>query len=99
MRFDELIRLQALKQKQLHHQGTDFDLVDMVLQQNAEEAGKLTRNICAHVSIQLFERVDNLCGVLEISKRQFVEQALIDAMEKAESIVSEVDPFHGEERL
>jgi 3-methyladenine DNA glycosylase AlkD len=49
------------------------------------------------VSIDLFERVEECCKQLELSKRRFVEMALQEALRQAETIVAEVDPFVGEE--
>lgn len=97
MNFDELIRLKALEQKQLHHHGANFDLVDAIVQQDPEN--KLTRNICAHISAPLFERVESICSLFSLSKRQFVEQALIEAVKRTEAIVAEVKPFGDEELL
>lgn len=89
MKFEELIRLKALHLKQLQDHGTDMDgLVDSLVAQST-----LTRNICAHIGIPLFDEVENLCQLLDISKRRFVESALVDACQKASAIVSEVAPF------
>lgn len=97
MNLDETVRLQALKLKQLHTKGTSLggDLVDMMSNDPdyAEAMKKVTRNICAHISVELFAEVEGLCEMLSLSKRQFVELALIEAIAKASAVVHEVAPF------
>lgn len=95
MRTDETLLLQALKVKQLTTRGYSGpdSLLDRVLESNPEEAKKSMRNICAFISPELFDDVNGLSNVLELSKRQIVEMALLDFMEKAHKIIKEVDPF------
>jgi hypothetical protein len=94
MRTDETLLLQALKIKELTHKGSSGpDLVERLLDANPEEAKKSMRNICAFISPQLFDDVNGLSNVLELSKRQIVEMALLDFIEKAHKIIKEVDPF------
>jgi len=73
----------------------DTDMVDLFANDpaNAEAMKKVTRNICAHISIELFNEVEGLCEMLSLSKRQFVELALSEAIAKASSVVNEVQPF------
>lgn len=92
MNLDETIRLQALKAKQMHTQGADVDLVDHFLTTSPSVPEQM-RNICALISVPLFERVENTCKSLDLSKRRFVELALIEALDRAAAIVDEVDPF------
>lgn len=98
MNFQETIQLQALKLKQSTKGNGEVGdaLIDMAMKQDPTLGG-LTRNICAHVSVQLFERVEQCCSMLDLSKRRFVEMALSEALDRAEAIVAEVDPFPGEE--
>ena len=48
---------------------------------------KLTKNVCTKVSIQLSARLDKLVHDLYLSKREFVEAAIIEALDKAEAII------------
>lgn len=84
MNTDEILTLQALKFKQLHVQGHSLpaDLVERLIDQQPEVKAKM-RNICAFIDPSLFEKVENLCGILDLSKRQFVEMALLDFVQKA----------------
>lgn len=95
MNFHEIIQLKALELKQLHTRGVTDRLHEHMLEQAVKtpEGQAATRNICAHISIGLFERVEQCCSMLDLSKRQFVEMALKEALDKAETIVAEVDPF------
>jgi hypothetical protein len=94
MKFDEVIRLQALKQKeQLSGHGGIMDRVMDNYLATTPEVPEQMRNICATISIKLFEEVENVCKTLEISKRRFVELALIEACDKAAVIVDDVNPF------
>lgn len=56
-------------------------------------ADPLMKNLCTKVSIQLSDKIDNLCSILEISKRKFCEAAFIEAIQKAESIMHQEGVF------
>lgn len=47
----------------------------------------LTKNVCAKLSVELSDRIDSVCGLLGVSKRRFMEAAVIDALEKANQIM------------
>jgi hypothetical protein len=53
----------------------------------AEELG--LKNVCARVHPQLAERIDEIVGLLGISKRRFLEAAFIEAVDQAEQIMEE----------
>lgn len=95
MNFDEMIRLHALKLKASHRFDVSEVVPDGIQEQLFREAieSGVARNICAAVSNQLFEQVEGACEMLGISKRKFVEGALIAAVDRASAIVAEVDPF------
>lgn len=94
MKTDEVLILQALKFKQLHVDGSNIsgELMDQMLE-NAPEVKEKLRNICAFISPELFDNVQNLCSMLELSKRQFVEMALCDMVEKANATIEKFDVF------
>jgi hypothetical protein len=97
MRFHELIQLHALKLKQtVSGGGLPDHIVDRAIESNPDAK---MRQVCAMVSQELFDELQDTCQTLDISKRRFVEGALIDALEKAKQIVGEVDPFeHAEQK-
>jgi len=45
------------------------------------------RNLCAKLPEALCDRLDNLCGFLDISKRDFIEAAIVDACKAAELVL------------
>jgi hypothetical protein len=96
MNSTETLRLQVLKMKQIYSNSNDFPdaMVEEMIKQNPEETPPL-RNICAFISTQLFEEIEGFCKTYSMSKRRFVEMALIDMVAKANSIVEEVQPFEG----
>jgi hypothetical protein len=91
----EIIQLHALKLKHMHHRGNSGgpDLIEWAAQQNPEAVNAELRNICALISPGLFSDVERLCNSLDFSKRQFVEMALIEFVDKADAIVREINPL------
>lgn len=90
MNLEETVRLKALKVKEFHQRGSD--MADQLIDMMAVEAPEL-RNICAHISVALFDEVEDVCRMLEMSKRRFVELALVDALQRAHGVLNEVQPF------
>jgi hypothetical protein len=88
MTFEELLTLKALKRKDLALGGTENvdALIDQLLMKNE---GDHYRNVCAHISIQLADELDALCISLDMTKRRFVEGALIDAVKLANAILTQ----------
>ena len=58
-----------------------------------DDGNRLVKNVCAKVSPVLADRIDNVCGILEISKRSFIELALINAIDEFNSIAEQYDIF------
>lgn len=69
-----------------------------------DRTGRITRQICAKVAPELVDQVDNVVSVLHLSKRRFIEAAVVDAVARAEAIMKEeglyeaLDEFHGLKR-
>lgn len=93
MNFEEVIRYKALALKSTISGASGSDFIDHIDTSNIPS----TKNICAIIHISLFEKVENITNLLNISKRQFVEHALIEAVEKANSIIKEVNPMESDE--
>ena len=85
MRFDEVIQLQARKLKAATHGRLPANLLDRM----AEEAPQL-RQMCAKVSPELYDRLEQICGVLDMSKREFIEGAVADALDRAAETIDKV---------
>jgi len=91
MNLDDLLRLKALEMKRLASGGGDVQ--DRIIDDLLKRDGGEFRNMCAHISPQLYSEIENICESLDVSKRRFVEGALIDAVKRATAIVEEVKPF------
>ena len=87
MNFDQLIQLHALKFKEGLSPGSGDSFTDRMLESNPEGS----RQVCAMVSQVLFDELESKTAMLEISKRRFVEGALIDALDKVSRILNEID--------
>ena len=49
--------------------------------------GVATKNVCFKTSPQLSDRVDELVGLLGVSKRRFLESCVAEAVNRAEAIM------------
>jgi hypothetical protein len=95
MNFNDLIRYKALH---LKYVSDNTGFVDMLLDpKNPNVTGNLPmKNVCAMIHQQLFDELSDTCALLDISKRSFIEMALIEALSKANQIMREE---HLEEHL
>lgn len=81
--IDSLVTL-----KSLQFVTTDDNLTEVLLDERADRAEALpVRNVCAKLSNELADRLDSTTGALGISKRRFIEAAVIDALDKAKDIM------------
>lgn len=68
-------------------------LIDSMLQDKDYDASLPFKNVCAKVSSQLSDEIDSICGLLDISKRRFLEAAFIEAVQKAHRIMKDERVF------
>jgi len=80
MNFDEVIQLQVLKLKAMSH-GVG-SLPASVVDSLADQSPQL-RQMCAKVSPALYDELETVCNLLDMSKRQFIEGAVADALDRA----------------
>ena len=91
MNTDEILSFQALKFKQDLMQGEqDLPTNAPAWMRDVDPGADETRNICALISVPLFEQINTVCSVLSMSKRRFVELALRDLTEKAGQAIEDV---------
>jgi len=91
MKTQEILTLQALKFKQdLFNNHRDLPDGAPEWMVNVDPGADNTRNICALISVPLFEEVERLSSVLSLSKRRLVELALRDLAEKANQAIEDV---------
>jgi hypothetical protein len=77
MKLEELIQLQVLKLKAAGRGP---------MLEHALEHGETTlqlRQMCAKVSAELYGDLENVCGILSLTKREFIESAVADALARA----------------
>lgn len=86
MKFEEVIQLQALKLKAMNSYGS----VPSSIVDSMAEASPQLRQMCAKVSPQLYEELENVCTLLDMSKRQFIEGAVADALQRAKETIEKV---------
>ncbi len=88
MHFDQFIQYRALDFKFRTFSGSDH------LLENPELVEKLKlRTVCTAIVPSVFDDLEDLCNLLGVTKRRFAEMALIEAIEKANLIVKQVDAF------
>jgi hypothetical protein len=83
MTFDDLIRYKALH---LKYVSDNMALTDMLAEDTIQHSIPM-KNVCAMITQQLFDDLTSTCGLLDISKRSFIESAIIEALTKAKSIM------------
>lgn len=47
------------------------------------------RNVCALIPNALFDRLESTCGLLDISKREFIQSAIQEALDLADKVMDE----------
>jgi hypothetical protein len=96
----QIIQLQALKLKSTidgHHPT----MIDSIVENPANQEGlkKDFRNVCALIPSLQFEKLEDLCNLLDLSKREVITMALNEFFSLASAIVSEVNPFENEQAV
>jgi hypothetical protein len=88
--FKEFIKYRALAFK---YDRQNTDLTEAVL---ASDQGAIPlRNVCAKLTVELAERVDNAASVMGITKRLFIERALLEAIDLVNATLDEVNAWEG----
>lgn len=96
----QIIQLQALKLKSTidgHHPA----MMESIIENPANKEGlkKDFRNVCALIPSLQFEDLENLCTLLDLSKREVITMALNEFIPMANRIVAEVNPFENEQAI
>lgn len=93
--FEQYIQYRALAYKYDTLKGANlaraFDpLIDKLGEEGFEGEGvtlPAVKNVCAKVSVELSDRLDQTTSILGMSKRQFIEMALIQALDFADHML------------
>lgn len=88
----ELLTYRALHIKLASSAGSDLFLDRAIEDGNVSDELKL-KNVCAKLSVQLSDRIDDTVNLLEIRKRRFIEAAIIAALDEADRVIKEVNIF------
>lgn len=91
MKTDEYLRWKVLSLKASNENEGMLDT--LFGDKPSPEIEMHTRNLCAQISPELFGEVENYCGLLNISKRRFVEQAIIELLDQTKAVFDEIQPF------
>lgn len=83
--FQQFLQYKALARK-FSLQNTEFS--ESLIESGVYPAIQL-RNVCAKLTVELADRLDRTCSNLSVSKRQFIEVALIEAMDQADSALND----------
>ena len=51
------------------------------------------KNVCAKLSGDLVDRLDNSLSILGMSKRDFIEMALVEALDRVDRELADIDAF------
>lgn len=93
METSEILQLQALKMKrEVLAMNPDIEHDDgtpLWVRETYDTAAN-SRNICAMISLSLFDEIERLSGLLKISKRAMVEMAIRDLAKNANAVLDSV---------
>lgn len=90
MLLNELILKNVLNFK---HGDDTYILLEAMSEEELEKSGFEIKNVCAKMHVSLADRLDEVCGVLDMTRRQFIEAAIIDGIAKFDEISNEYDMF------
>ena len=87
----EILTMQVLERK--HGQQTGDFLLDRFDSMRAEKDNPDVVNVCAKITRELFDEFSTTCAFLSISKRRFIEAAIIQGLKDARDIESSYELF------
>lgn len=93
-RLNEILTYKSLAFK---HAADNSQLVDYIVETQPEAVQAVTKNVCAHLPIPLVERLENSLAILNMSKREFIQAAIIDALDRFDKIADEYNIFEAYE--
>lgn len=97
MKLDEVLQLQVLKLKALTSGENNRRLIDSMIDKEGVELPVSMRQMCAKVSVQLHDDLEQVCQLLDMTKRMFIESAVIDALDRAHDLIDKIGALRQEE--
>ena len=86
-RFEQYLQYRALSLKFKYQHPLFTNVLDHMIE--AEGVPVPVQNVCAKLAVPLVERLETTLGLLSMSKRQFIEMALIDALDRADVVLQD----------
>lgn len=93
-RLNEILTYKSLAFK---HAADNQQLVDYIAETQPEVLHQVTKNVCAHLPMPLVDRLENSLGILGMSKREFIQAAIIDALDRFDKIAEDYHIFEAYE--
>lgn len=84
--FDQFVLYKALA----HKFNDSSYMLDRLLDEEHRTGHPDIKNVCAKIHVSLSTELDEVCAFLDVSKREFIELALIDAIKRAKSAIHPV---------
>lgn len=81
--LDSLVTEKALALVHLRRNSDMLDLIDSGRLEGEIEI----KNVCCKMSAEISDEIDEIVGILKISKRRFLEAAILDALDAARDIM------------
>jgi hypothetical protein len=96
MKFNQYIQFRALSAKaQIQGNAFNSDFTEGLIERAAAASPAEFKTVCAPISLPLFDRLTSTLMVLDISKRAFIEAAIVEALNQADVIIDQVDIYEG----
>lgn len=95
--YNEYIHFRALALKYNTRQGDNLHGQLEQLIEGGSEVLPPLKNVCAKLSVELSDKLDSVSALLGISKRKFIELALLQAIEHAEHVIECVGALEGDD--
>jgi hypothetical protein len=94
MKFDQEILMRALQFKNMveGQPSGNTEGMEKLIEEHASKSDEF-KTVCAPISVPLFERMGEAMQKLGISKRQFIELAIVEALDRVDTIFTSVDIF------
>lgn len=94
MNLDQEILMRSLQFKSMleGQSSGNNEAMEKVIEEHAAKSDQF-KTVCAPISVPLFERMSHTMQILSMSKRQFIEMAIIEALDRCDEIMDEVDVF------
>jgi len=70
--------------------GVGGPLVDELIETKPDLA-KQFKNVCAPIPLEIAERLEHTLNTLNLTKREFITQAIFSALEETKAIMDEID--------